>query len=392
VPGPRQLPLRVAAAVRRRGRFVASLVAHPRVPQTRPAVRDAPVRLVVGPANFAGQAWEWARAVERELPDVSATVVGVRDRFEFPADYAVEPAVYRSARWSLDQRRWVERSFSHVLLDGVRPLTGPILARDARRDLAAFRQAGLAVGLVAHGSEVRLPSRHRELYPYSPFDPALPETARLQANAERFGGVLARDPGPAFVSTPDLLDFVPRATWLPVVVDARAWRSDAPVLERARPVVVHAPSNPWLKGTAAADAALSRLHEQGLVEYRRVEGVRSADIPALVADADVVLDQLVIGCYGVMAVQAMHAGRLVVAHLPDHVRARFPAPPPVVECGPGDVTQVMTALLDDRDAFRAIAARGPAYAADVHDGRRSAGALAAFLGRAAEVGPGDPAR
>lgn len=362
------------------------------MPQARPFVRAAPVRLVVGPANFANQAWEWARAVERDRADVAATVVAVRDRFEFPADYRVEPDVYRSARWSLDQRRWVERSFSHVLLDGVRPLTGPLLARDARRDAETFRAAGLSVGLIAHGSEIRLPSRHRELYPHSPFDPALPETQRLQAQAERFGGVFARDPGPTYVSTPDLLDFAPRATWLPVVVDPEPWRSTAPVLERARPVVVHIPSNPWLKGTAAADTALRRLHDEGRVDYRRVEGVASADIPALVADADVVLDQLVIGCYGVMAVQAMCAGRLVLAHVPARVRDRFPVPPPVVECGPDDVIRVMSEVLDDRERFRRLAAEGPSYAADVHDGRRAAAALAGFLGPVTEVGADGPAR
>jgi hypothetical protein len=354
----------------------------------RPAVRSAGVRLVIGPANFAGQAWQWAKAVERARPDVATTVVAVRNEvLDFPADYAVPDDLYRWARWSREQQRWVERSFTHVLLDGVRPLTGPLLAGDARRDAASFRRAGLRVALAAHGSEIRLPSRHRELYPYSPFDPALPETQRLQARAERFGGVLARDQGPTYVSTPDLLDFAPKAQWLPVVVDAEAWHSDAPVLERARPVVVHIPSNPFLKGSAAADAALRRLHDAGRIEYRRLEGIAPGRVPGLVADADVVLDQLVLGCYGVMAVQAMCAGRLVVAHVAEHVRARLPAGLPVVESGPADVEAVIDQVLAERERYRSMAAEGPGYAAELHDGRRSAAVLGAFLGATPDGGP-----
>ena len=67
----------------------------------RPAVRPGGVRLVIGPANFAGQAWQWAKAVERARPDVSTTVVAVRNEvLDFPADYAVPDDLYRWARWS----------------------------------------------------------------------------------------------------------------------------------------------------------------------------------------------------------------------------------------------------------------------------------------------------
>jgi hypothetical protein len=156
--------------------------------------------------------------------------------------------------------------------------------------------------------------------------------------------------------------------------------------------VVHIPSNPFLKGSAAADAALGRLHDAGRIEYRRLEGIAPGRVPGLVADADVVLDQLVLGCYGVMAVQAMCAGRLVVAHVAEHVRARLPAGLPVVESGPADVEAVIDQVLAERERYRSVAAEGPGYAAELHDGRRSAAVLGAFLGATPDGGPGAPAR
>lgn len=375
--------LRVLRTGRRLWWRLGSRVWRPPVDEpVRPAVGDAAVRLLVGPANFAGQAWAWGRTVERELDGVSATVMAVeRGRLVFASDYGVPESVYRSHRWALAQRRWIEGSFTHVLIDSMRPLMGPLYGDDCGREIPVLRRAGLTVGLIAHGSDIRVPSRHRELYPYSPFDPGLDETRRLQAQSTRLSAVMLGFDGPTFVSTPDLLDFAPSAQWLPTVVDPADWASDVAVLERRRPVVLHVPSSPFLKGSALVDPALQELHERGLIDYRRLEGVDPRQMPGLVGEADVVLDQFVLGLYSVMAIQGMAAGRLVVAHVHPRVRARLPRELPVVESGPAAVTAVLERILSDREGFRALAAEGPAYASAVHDGRVSARVLSGFLGR-----------
>jgi hypothetical protein len=351
----------------------------------RPVVDlQAPVRLLVGPANFAGQAWAWARAAERELPGVSATAMSVeRGGLAFDSDYSVPVPVYRSLRWQREQLDAVRSTYTHVLMDAMRAVLGNRYGEDCRRDIQVLERAGLRVGLIAHGSDIRLGSLHRELYPHSPWhDESWDYGRRLQAQAERLGGILNGFDGATFVSTPDLLDFAPRATWLPTVVDAEPWRSDVPVLRRARPVVLHVPSNPRLKGSHLVDPLLHRMHDEGRIEYRRLEGVAPGDMPALVADADVVLDQFVLGLYSVMAIQGMAAGRLVVAHVHDRVRARTPVPLPVLEATPDDLVEVLEKVLADRSPYQELAAQGPSYAAEVHDGRRSARVLAPFLGLA----------
>ena len=47
----------------------------------------APVRLWVGPVNWAGQGWQWARAAERSASvGSSALVYALAHDFRFPAD------------------------------------------------------------------------------------------------------------------------------------------------------------------------------------------------------------------------------------------------------------------------------------------------------------------
>lgn len=391
----RHLPERAIEALRGgrrwwwrvRGRVRGPLPDEP----TRPAVPTAPVRLLIGPANFAGQAWAWARSAERHLDGVGATVMAVRrGGLDFAADYAVPVRVYRSPSWSVAQRDWIVQSFSHVLIDAMRPLLGPLYGADCEREADALRAAGLTVGMIAHGSDIRVPSRHREMYPLSPFDPDHPTTRGLQAQSERLSAVMLGFDGPTFVSTPDLLDFAPAATWLPVVVDGAVWATDRPVLERRRPVVVHVPSNPFLKGSHLVDGQLQDMSDRGLIEYRRLEGIAPDQVPAVVADADVVLDQFVLGLYSAMAVQGMFAGRLVVAHVADRVRARVPGELPVLEARPDDVVAVLERVLDDRATHQAMARDGLAYARRVHDGAMSARVLAPFLGRPERADQGPP--
>lgn len=348
----------------------------------RPA--DAPPCLGIGPANMAGQAWEWAKAVERSFPQVRTEVFTVdRGAMAFSADIVVPQETFaRSVAWQLEHMAHVCETYSHLLVEAGRPIFGTLNGRWFDSDLPLLREAGISIGLVFHGSEVRDPAKHREAYPWSPFtDPNDPLTKRLQSLVRALMPRVDAFDGPKFVSTPDLLDDVRGAEWLPVVVDLSRWKpgEQAP-MQRERPVVVHAPSNKAVKGTQHIEPVLRRLDAEGLIEYRPIEGVPHAEMPARFADADIVVDHMGIGNYGVVTCEAMATGRVTVSHVHERVRERVPLELPVVEARPDTLEQVVRDLCADRDRAREIAARGPAFVAELHDGRRSAQVLQPFLG------------
>lgn len=349
-----------------------------------PPVPDAPVRLYVGPTNYAGQGYLWSRAVERHLDGVGAVNMAAEadHGFRFPADDAVPIATYlMSHRWQQEREAYLRR-FTHVLFEAERPLLGRLHAGDAFAEARSLRDAGLHVAMMCHGTDVRLPSRHRAAGRWSPFhdDPrfeVLEDTARRNlAGLEALGA-------PVFVSTPDLLDDVPTATWCPVVVDPARWRTDAAALERARPRVVHVPSSSAVKGTALVAPVVERLAAEGVVDYEVVEGVPAARMPDLYAGADVVLDQFRIGSYGVAACEAMAAGRVVVGHVTPEVRERVRRATgkelPVVEATPDTLRDVLVDVVARRERYRDLAADGPEFVAAVHDGALAAAALRPFL-------------
>jgi len=352
-----------------------------------PVDSTAEVRVFIGPTNSAGQAWRWARAIEQYLPSaaaVSMRVTGARE-FGHPADQSVGLGTYRwSKRWRSDQRALVESEFSHVIIESARPLFSD-LADSVRREVERLQRRGVQVALLFHGTDIRLPSRHAENEQGSPFRGSQWNmTGLLQAQAEANARLVGALGLPVFYSTPDLLLDLPDAEWLPVVIDPESWRThSAPLTSGELPSVAHAPSRSIVKGSDLIDPVLQRLEAEGVIEYRRVEGVPAEHMPAVYRGVDIVVDQFRIGNYGVAACEAMAAGRIVVSHVSEFVRdqvaQRTGTSLPIVEATRDTLEETVRAIIDDSASYRSLAESGIRFTEAVHDGRMSAEVLSAFL-------------
>ena len=355
-----------------------------------PPTSDRARRLLVAPVNFAGQGYHWAHAAADVLSDtfgINMAYVAGPDTFAFEADQRVPLPVYMwSRRWQRAQKKYVLENITHVLVEAQRPVFSGPFRSSLPREVRLMQQAGVQVAALCHGSDIRLPSRHARDFPESPFTrELLPELSRLEREVRRRAHVLDRMNVPTFVSTPDLLRDVPDATWLPVVVDAPAWKAPRAALAAGRKLVVaHAPSKAAVKGTDAIEPILHRLHDEGVIDYLPISGIKHADMPAAFAKADVVLDQFRLASYGVAACEAMAAGRLVVSHVSDEVRAHVHEVTgrelPIVQARIEELERVLREVASAPRRFAGIARRGVEFVDHVHSGTFSAQVLAPFLG------------
>jgi len=377
---PTRVQLRVLPSSQR---YDAALMPTPEVLDS-----DTRSRLLIAPANSAGQGWAWAQAVNRYSLGNAATnmaVVGPQD-FGFGCGEPVPLGVYRwSIRWQAAQREAVTRQFTHVLVESDRPLFGDAQLRTAEADIDDLLAAGISVGLLFHGSDIRLPSRHAQRMTWSPFHgERWSLTPALQQRSSELQSRLENSPLPIFFSTPDLALDVPQGHWLPVVVDTAAWAVGSPALSHGgMPVVAHAPSKAAVKGSDLIDPVMKKLEAEGLIRYIRVENVPADEMPALYTSVDMVLDQFSLGIYGVAACEAMAAGRIVVSFVSGQVRNFVSAATgltlPIIDLSPAAIELEMRALLGDRDRMLEYARRGPEFVRTVHDGQLSARVLSAFL-------------
>lgn len=359
----------------------------PSSPPAAVQLPDTEIRLLVAPVNSAGQGWAWARAAER-LPGVGARAMAVRSvrDFGFTADQFVDLGDYRwSTAWQRSQRAAVLAGATHVLLESVKPLFGDAFGRGIEHEIGVLRAAGIHVALLFHGSDLRDPRAHRARERHSPYaDGEWDLTPALTLRSERTRALIDRVGAPVFVSTPDLLSDAPAAAWLPVVIDPARWHASTPPLSASTtPIVAHVPSRAIVKGTDLIESSLRELEAEGLIEYRRIEGLSSDQMPDAYRAADIVLDQFRIGSYGVAACEAMAAGRIVVSHVAPEVRARVRADTgldlPIVQAQADELDSVLRGIVTDPTQALATAAQGPTFVEAVHGGGRSAAVLASFL-------------
>lgn len=353
--------------------YEASEVPPPvRPPSSQPSV-------YIGPVNYSAQGAQWARGLRDTGIDAVNVAISVPGGYSFAADSIVPPAVYELSSGWQDAAFDRAAEFSHILIEAERSLFGRKFDRDLRREVAALQQRGASVAMIAHGTDVRLPARHAERSEYSPYRDGDWYFGKEARDAERNVRLLESLDLPVFVSTPDLIDFLPFAQWCPVVIDPERWervertRTDGPLR------VVHAPTNPRIKGSPLIEPVLQALQAEGVIEYRRISGVAHADMPDVFAAADVVLDQFRLGSYGVAACEAMAAGCVTIGHLDTWVRERVQAATgrdiPLVQATPDTLGQVLRELAADPGARGEIGRTSRAFVREVHDGRRSAEVL-----------------
>ncbi len=340
------------------------------------------VRLGVGPANYAGQGAAFAYAVCRDRPDVSAEVFMYRGsrHLGFPADVYIDAGELGSPAVQRDQMRRILGRYTHLIADAFRPVFGRLNGDDIGGDLPLLRSAGIQVALLGHGNEVRHPLHHLERHEYSMFRDA-PEglVGRLLGLAERNHRIATESGLPVFVTTPDLLVDLPMATWTPLVVDVDAWSCDRPAMQAAVPVVLHAPSKRWTKGTDRIMPTLEEMHERGTIDLRLIEGMAWTEIRDMVQAADVVIDQFTTGAYGTLSCEAMAAGRVVVAHISDAVHTLVGPDLPIVNATPATLREVLENLLDDRDRAMKIGLASADFAGRYHGGGYTARVLDSFI-------------
>jgi glycosyltransferase involved in cell wall biosynthesis len=174
--------------------------------------------------------------------------------------------------------------------------------------------------------------------------------------------------------------------WLPgaeVVlpgVDFRDYPHLAPS-DASRPLVVHAPSNRSKKGTDAVIAACAALP----VDLEIIEGLPHREARRRYEAADIVIDQLKVGWYGVFAIEAMALGKPVICYLHEdalrETERAFKTNVPVLSATSDTLEHQLQALVESSDLRRRVGASSRAYAEKLHDVDRIADQLIAIYER-----------
>jgi glycosyltransferase involved in cell wall biosynthesis len=299
-----------------------------------------PLRVVHCPVNTAGVPWTNVQALRRK--GVQATlVVFNRYRLHPEADWSLQrPDGFlrgQLVQWRALARLLPRADIFHFYFGLTlvpKSLQFPLLRATGRKAVYHFL-----------GSDIRGKTPHELAY--------------------------ARRADARIVGSYDAARWMPDAFVVPPGIDLRAYRP-VPPSDRARPLVVHAPSDRARKGTEHVIAACANLP----VELDIVEGLPHKQAIERYARADIVVDQLNAGWYGLFAIEAMALGKPVVTFLhEDAVRLSeqaFGLRLPLVPASRETLTEVLRRLAEDAAERRRVGEESRAYVEQVHDADRVA--------------------
>ncbi|HUH15269.1 MAG TPA: glycosyltransferase family 4 protein [Gaiellaceae bacterium] len=296
-----------------------------------------PLRVTLCPVNTAGVPWTNAQALRRRGVDARLVV------FE---RYKLHP----EADWSLGS-----------------PSSSLLLGRQARQ-WAAFTRLlprtdvfHFHFGLTLVPQSLQFPilraARKKSVMHYLGSDVRGKSPEQLASGRKADARV---------VGSYDATRWVPEAEVIPPGVDL-ARIEPAPPSDRERPLIVHAPSSRRRKGTEHVLAAVDGLD----ADLELVEGLHHDEALERYRAADIVVDQLNAGWYGLFAIEAMALGKPVVTFLRDEAIRRteeaFGTRVPIVSATAETLREALRPLVADAARRREVGAASRAYVERVHD-------------------------
>ncbi len=296
------------------------------------------LRVLHLPVNLAGTGWSNVRALRKH--GVDATLLVFRPQRWRPDEHDVSLDIPRDAGLLRSQAkqwaalaRWLPRTDVFHCYFGLtlvpKPLQFAILKATRRTSVMHFL-----------GADIRGKTPEQLAY-------------GKRFDAQIVGSYAARR-------------WVPEALVVPPGLDLEEYQP-VPAVERERPLVVHAPSDPEKKGTKFVVAACEQLP----VDLDVVYGVPNAEARERYRRADIVVDQMHYLWHGVFAIEAMALGKPVVTHLDDEAarltEEAFGLEVPIVRAGPETLVDALRPLVESYDERKRLGEAARAYVERVHD-------------------------
>jgi len=138
------------------------------------------------------------------------------------------------------------------------------------------------------------------------------------------------------------------------------------------PLIVHAPTDRYLKGTDNVISAIKRLRAYATFEYVQVENMTNAQALEWIKKADIVIDQVRLGIYATLSIESMLMGKPVVAYIRDDLIRKYPEGLPIVSANPLTLENKLYELIQSPSLRYELGVKGREYAEINHDPERIA--------------------
>jgi len=233
------------------------------------------------------------------------------------------------------------------------------------KDVPRIAEAGRKMVMHHWGSDVRTTEKVSRLNPYS-LPPGYLTDAQIHNRLEFLSKYIDTALVQDYEVYPYVQDYYKNVEVLPLACNVESFVPDYPRIDQKNITIVHAPTNRAFKGSDTVERAITGLG-MGNVTFRVIEKMRHEQALSAYSTADIVIDQLLCGSYGMVSVEAMAMGKVVVAFIRDDVKAKMPPDVPIVIATPDTLTTVLKELCSSPERLRVIGESSRAFSERYHN-------------------------
>lgn len=244
------------------------------------------------------------------------------------------------------------------------------------RDLEQLKKLGKKVIVQHRGSDVRRLSVARQFRnPYVRVK--YPDERRIVAELQTLSHYIDHAIIADYELFPYVEGFYKHIHLVRQAVDLTKFAPAYPSHFDQSPVILHAPSHPVIKGTMYVRHAVKVLEKRGCpLDFRLVRKVPHEEAIRLYQQADILIDQMCIGSFGIFSLEGMALGKAVVCHLRDDLVHTYPEGLPIVNANPRNLHEKLRQLVEQPEQLRELGMQGRRYVEEHHDARLIARQLA----------------
>ena len=326
------------------------------------------MKVLMAPVNIAGQPIQLVKelqslGIEARLLQYAA---GGAHAFGYQGDIFVDTKKGRQNVQFQTLREYLEKDFDiyHFWLRTL--YFAPNYHDFTGMDLPFIKVRGKKIVYRFTGFDLRLKSEDLKKNPYSVFRYGY-DHGFNEALQKKYISFLKEYVDCFIVQDPEMHDFFPDAKIIPRVMDIRKWNYVGPV-NKQKPLIVHAPSSKKVKGSEFVEKAIRKLKKENLeFEYKAISGMNNDEAKKWYAKADIVVDQLLIGWYGVLTLEAMALGKPVVVYIREELLEKFEHDLPVQNANPDTIEDSLRELILDSTKREDLGKLGRYFVEQYHD-------------------------
>lgn len=136
--------------------------------------------------------------------------------------------------------------------------------------------------------------------------------------------------------------------------------------------IVHAPSDRKKKGTKYILPVMERLKKEGYaIDLILVENKTNKEALEIYKDADIIIDEVLMGPYGILAIEGMALGKPVLCRR-DEKLSKYYNDLPIINTPPNKIYNNLKTLIENPTMRRELGIKGRRYVEKNHDAKKIA--------------------